>query len=246
MAIKSNNGNNLDINIPDFLNKKYPNWIVDCPQIYQLNENLEPIQIWNNKKEVAEYFHKRIQGLDLALRKGCRFQGFFWVIGVLFEKEGLRPLLTEKRNEPIYAYNPSKELLEKYYNREHLTYEMFKLNGYKEQFQLIRRFKNSVEAGKYLDLSITNIRRVAKKEILFHKDYFFSFTPLKHIHEVIENLFYYYNEINFYHRDLREQDKLQAKSLIEEFKVIYSENRFLGNRDKKMKELIDNNKFIIE
>ena len=49
----------------------------------------------------------------LALRKSCRFQGYFWIAKVLYEKEGIKPVKTIRRNDAIYAYNPSEEMLQK-------------------------------------------------------------------------------------------------------------------------------------
>ena len=56
------------------------------PQILQLDENFEPVKIWNNKKEIAEYFNKKIQGADLVLEIVVDFKV---IIGLLkfFMKE---------------------------------------------------------------------------------------------------------------------------------------------------------------
>ena len=121
------------------------------------------------KKEITIYTNKKVQGLDLALRKSCRFQGYFWIAKVLYEKEGIKPVKTIRRNDAIYAYNPSEEMLQKYYNYEDFDTKDFFKSGIAETFQFIGRFSNSVAISKILDLSITNIRRVAKcdPEIIF-------------------------------------------------------------------------------
>ncbi len=50
---ENNSGNNLDVNIPKLLASKYPTWMFQYPQILQLDENFEPVKVWNNKKEIA-------------------------------------------------------------------------------------------------------------------------------------------------------------------------------------------------
>lgn len=237
---ENNSGNNLNVNIPQLLATKYPQWIFQCPQILQLNEDLEPIKTWNNKKEIADYFNKKIQGVDLALRKCVRFQGFYWVIKILYEEEGLRPLLTEKRNTAIYAYNPPEDILQRYYDYEEFTQADFRKEGLKEQFQFIGRFRNSVAAGDFLDLSVTNIRRVAKNELIFHKDYFFSFTPLMPIHKLVADIF----ELNGKNsrNQLKEDKKVKLYNDIKEFKETYTEEgRVVGNAEKKLYKIINEN-----
>lgn len=237
---ENNSGNNLDVNIPKLLASKYPTWMFQYPQILQLDENFEPVKVWNNKKEIAEYFNKKIQGVDLALRNCCRFQGYYWVIKVLYEREGLRPLLTEKRNTPIYAYNPPEDILDRYYNYEEFKQEDFFKEGIKEQFQFIGRFKNSVAAGNFLDLSVTNIRRTAKGELLFHKDYFFSFTPLLHIHELVADIFELSAKNNT--GKIKDDEKIKLINDIDFFKKEYTEEgRVVGNAEKRLyKTIIEN------
>lgn len=232
--------NNLGINIPEYLDKHYPKWMENCPEILQLNENLEPIREWKNKKEIIVYYHKKIQGLDLALRKSCRFQGYFWVAKVLYENEGLRPIKTIKRNDAIYAYNTSEEMLKRYYNYEDINIQDFFKPGIRETFQFIGRFSNSVAISKVLDLSITNIRRVAKcdPDIIFHKDYWFSFIPLMRIHQLEADIIElsHYNERGV----LREDDKINLMNYIKEFKELWTEEgRAIGFIEKELWEMLE-------
>ena len=152
----------------------------------------------------------------------------------------MRPLLTEKRNTPIYAYNPPEELLDRYYNYEEFKQEDFFKEGIKEQFQFIGRFKNSVAAGNFLDLSVTNIRRTAKGELLFHKDYFFSFTPLLHIHELVADIFELSAKNNT--GKIKDDEKIKLIRDIDSFKKEYTEEgRVVGNAEKKLyKTIIEN------
>ena len=233
--------NNLGVDIPKLLAEKYPNWMRDCPEILQLNEDLEPIREWKNKKEITLYTNKKVQGLDLALRKSCRFQGYFWIAKVLYENEGIRPVKTIKRNDPIYAYNPCDEMLQRYYNYEDLDIKDFFKPGIAETFQFIGRFSNSVAVSKTLDLSITNIRRVAKcdPDIIFHKDYWFSFVPLLKIHQLEADI------IKLSHLNergvLREDDKINLINYIKEFKELYTEEgRVVGFIEKELWSLIKN------
>ena len=243
--MNSNNENNLGVNIPNLLNQKYKNWGVLYPEILQLDENLEPIKVWNNKKDIAAYFGKKIQGVDLALRKCCRFRGYFWVIKILYEKEGLRPVKVDKRNTKIYAYNPPQNILDKYYNYEQLSQEDFTRDGVKETFQFIGRFKNSVAAGEFLDLSVTNIRRVAKKEILLHKDYFFSFEPLLDIHKVTAEIFDLSNKNNL--GTIRDDEKDKLFKYIDNFKENHLKvKRVIGFAEEELFELLSKKEEIKE
>lgn len=216
--------NSFDINIPEYLNSHYPKWTDKNPEICQLGEDLNCIKVWKNKQEITKFFGARVQGLDLALRNSCRFKGFFWVVKVLYD-EGLRPEPTAKRNDKIYAYNPSKELLERYNNYEFIDPNSFYKEGVRETFQFIGRFKNSVAVSMALDLSITNIRRVAKKDpdIIFHKDYFFSFEPLLRINKVVAEIIDLssYNERGV----LDEKEKELLYDYIKEFKETYFETK---------------------
>lgn len=237
--------NNLGINIPKLLEEKYPTWIKDYPEILQLDENFEPIREWKNKKEITLYTNKGVQGLDLALRKSCRFQGYFWIAKILYKKEGIRPLKTIKRNDAIYAYNPSDEMLQKYYNYEELNIKDFFKPGVAETFQFIGRFPNSVAISKTLDLSITNIRRVAKCDpnIIFHKDYWFSFVPLLKIHQLEADI------IELSHLNergvLREDDKVNLTNYIKELKELYTEeNRAIGFIERELWDILSNTEFI--
>lgn len=217
--------NNLGVNIPELLDKKYPRWMENYPEILQLDEDLIPIREWKNKKEIITYFDKKVQGLDLALRNSCRFQGFFWIAKVLYEREGIRPIRTIKRNDAIYAYNPCDEMLRRYNNYEELNREDFFKEGVRETFQFIGRFSNSVAISKVLDLSITNIRRVAKcdPDIIFHKDYWFSFVPLLKIHQLEADIIELscLNERGVLHTS----DKEKLISYIKEFKTLYEETK---------------------
>lgn len=231
--------NNLGVDIPKLLEEKYPNWTKDYPEILQLNEDFEPIREWKNKKEIILYTNKKVQGLDLALRKSCRFQGYFWMAKVLYENEGIRPIKTIKRNDAIYAYNPSDEMLQKYYAYQELDIQDFFKPGIAETFQFIGRFSNSVAISKTLDLSITNIRRVAKcdPDIIFHKDYWFSFVPLLKIHQLEADI------IDLSHLNergvLREDDKINLTNYIREFKETYTENnRAIGFIEKELWNLL--------
>lgn len=235
MEDDSKKTNNLGIDIPKLLSEKYPRWMENTPEILQLDENLNPIREWKNKKEITIYFKKKVQGLDLALRKSCRFQGFFWIAKILYENEGIRPIKTIKRNDAIYAYNPSEEMIEKYNNYEDLDINDFFKEGIRETFQFIGRFTNSVAVSKALDLSITNIRRVAKcdPDIVFHKDYWFSFVPLMKIHQLEADI------IELSHLNergvLREDDKIQLINYIKEFKELYTEKgRAVGFIEKEL------------
>lgn len=212
-----NKTNSFDINIPEYLKNNYPNWMETCPKICQLGEDLNCLKVWNNKQEIIHFFNARVQGLDLALRNSCRFKGYFWVAKVLYD-EGLRPEPTTRRNDKIYAYNPSEALLEKYNNYEPINTEDFYKEGIRENFQFIGRFNNSVAVSKALDLSITNIRRVAKKDpdIIFHKDYFFSFEPLLKINKIVADII----ELSSYNERgvLDDKGKENLCSYIEYFK----------------------------
>lgn len=236
--------NNKDVNIPELLAQKYPNWMENYPEILQLDENLNPIRVWKDKKEIVNYFRKKVQGLDLALRKSCRFQGYFWIAKVLYENEGIRPIKTVKRNDAIYAYNPSEEMLEKYNNYEDIKIQDFFKEGIRETFQFIGRFINSVAISKVLDLSITNIRRVAKcdPDIIFHKDYWFSFVPLMKIHQLEADIIElsHLNEVGV----LREDDKVLLLKYIQEFKESYTEEgRVVGFIEKKLYNILKENNF---
>ena len=231
--------NNKGINIPKLLEEKYRDWMSKSPEILQLGEDLKPIREWKNKKAIVEYYNKKVQGLDLALRKSCRFQGYFWIAKVLYENEGIRPVKTIKRNDAIYAYNPCDEMLQKYYSYEDLNIKDFFKPGIAETFQFIGRFSNSVAISKTLDLSITNIRRVAKcdPDIIFHKDYWFSFVPLLKIHQLEADI------IELSHLNergvLREDDKINLINYIKEFKELYTEERrVIGFIEKELWSLI--------
>ena len=230
--------NNLNIDISKFLEENYPNWMKDSPEILQLNEDLEPIREWKDKKEIILYTNKKVQGLDLALRKSCRFQGYFWIAKVLYE-EGIKPVKTIRRNDAIYAYNPSDEILKRYYDYEDLDTKDFFKPGIAETFQFIGRFNNSVAISKILDLSITNIRRVAKcdPDIIFHKDYWFSFVPLLKIHKLEADII----ELSCLNERgvLREDDKNNLITYIKEFKELYTEEqRTVGFIEKELWSLL--------
>ena len=241
---KSNNiqdYNNLGINIPIFLQQNYSDWLIKYPEIYQLDENFNILKEWSCKKEILIFYNSRPQGLDLALRKLCRFKGFFFCWKVLFEKENLRPILSEKRNEAVYAYNPSDELLKRYYNYESFSHKDFYESGLREQFQFITRFKNSVICGSTLDLSITNIRRCAKHEptVIFHKDYFFSFTPLLKIHKLTADILELSEKNN--KGIIKEEEKFNLIQDIIEFKIKYKDsenNREIGFKEKQLWDLL--------
>lgn len=239
--MKNKINNNLNVNINELLTKKYPTWMITNPEIYQLNEDLIPIKEWKNKKEIASWFNKQIQGVDLALRECVRFQGYYWTIKILYDKEGLRPLITDKRNEPIYCYNPSEDILKRYYNYEDFDHDYFRKDGIKEQFQFIGRFRNSVIASKFLDISVTNIRRTAKKEkgIIFHKDYYFSFEPLLEIHQIEADI------IDLSKKsltiDLKDEEKIKLLNSIDKFKKQYTEKgRYVGNIERQLYKTIMN------
>lgn len=236
--------NNLNVNIPKLLSEKYPRWMEDFPEIYQLNEDLIPIKEWKSKKEIISYYGTRVQGLDLALRNSCRFKGYYWIAKILYDVEGIRPVKTIKRNNAIYAYNPCEEMLKKYYNYEDLDRNSFFKEGIRETFQFIGRFSNSIRISEILDVSITNIRRVAKCDpnIIFHKDYYFSFVPLMRIHEVEAEII----ELSSFNNRgvLSDSEKKQLFDYIEEFKSLYfKEKRVLGFLEQELWELINSNKF---
>lgn len=230
--------NNMGINIPNYLAEKYPNWLVNFPEVYQLNEDLIPTKTWRNKKDIAKWFGKRIQGVDLALRKCVRFQGYYFVIKVLYD-EGLRPIKTPKRNDMIYAYDPSQDLLNRYYDYEEFHHEDFFKEGLRETFRFIGRFRNSVVCADYLDLSITNIRQVAKQtpNLLFHKDYYFSFVPIMPIHEIEADII----DLSAKNQDgtIKDEEKIKLLRLVKEFKDLYTEEgRVVGGIEKKLYKLI--------
>lgn len=238
--VQNNYNNNLGIYIPSYMEKHYINWSINYPEICQLDEDFNVIKIWNNKRNIAEYYGKRIQGVDLAIRNSCRFQGYYFVIKVLYDI-GLRPVLKEKRNTAIYAYNPSDFILESYEKGEQFTAEDFFKDEYQNQFQFIKRYKNSVAAGSSLDLSVTNIRRVSKCELLFHKEYFFTFKPILRIHEVVADIDDLYSKVKS-KITLKSDEYEKLISSIEEFKKIYSEEyRYVGLIEKRIKKLIDEN-----
>lgn len=223
-------GNNLYINIPKLLTEKYPNWIYLHPQIYQLDEDFKIIKTWDNKKQIADHYKKKIQGVELAIRKSCRFKGFYWVIKILYDKEGLRPLLTEKRNTPIYTYDPPLEILDNYWN---FKISDFWADEWKNKFRFIGRFPNSVAASKFLDLSVTNIRRVSKEELILHKGYFFSFNPILEIHQLTADIVEYTTSNS--KGLLKEGEEVKLFSCIERFKEIYSEEgRIVSSMEKKL------------
>ena len=92
-----------------------------------------------------------------------------------------------------------------------------------------------------MDLSITNIRRVAKcdPDIIFHKDYWFSFVPLLKIHQLEADI------IELSHLNergvLREDDKLNLINYIKEFKELYTEEeRVVGFIEKELWSLVQN------
>ena len=236
--VQNNYNNNLGIYIPSYMEKNYINWTINCPEICQLDENFNIIKIWKNKRDIAEYYNKKIQGVDLAIRNSCRFQGYYFVIKVLYNI-GLRPVLKEKRNTAIYAYNPSDEILERYYKGEQFEANDFFKDEFKNKFQFIRRYRNSVAAGNDLDLSVTNIRRVSKCELLFHKEYFFTFNPLLKIHEIVADIDDLYFKIKS-NIPLKEDENEKLIKSIKEFHEIYSEkDRIVGNLEKKINQLIN-------
>lgn len=188
--IQNKTGNNLDLDVAKYLNEHFKDWTKEIPQIYELDENLNPIKLWPNKLAIKEHYRiKFIQAVDISVRNSVRVTGRYFCIKYLYDKLGLRPTITKKRNEIIYAYNPNKETLDKFNNNEKLFAIDFFKEGIREKFELIGRFPNSVSCANYLDLSITNIRGVAKRKMLFHKDYFFSFKPLLSIHKVESDIF---------------------------------------------------------
>lgn len=229
---QQNYNNSWGIYIPKYMEENFINWGINYPEIVQLDEDFNVIKIWNNKREIAEYYNKRIQGVDLAIRNSCRFQGFYFVIKVLYDR-GLRPVLKEKRNTCIYAYNPPDFILKRIYEGELFTAEDFFNDEYRDFFQFIARYKNSVAAGNHLDLSVTNIRRVSKCELLLHKEYFFSFKPILHIHEVVADIV----DLSLKKKEklIKEDELIKLDSVIKEFKEIYSEEgRVVGNLERKV------------
>ena len=229
-------GNNLGVDIPKLLAEKYPNWIYNTPEILQLDENFNPIKVWSNKKEISEHFRKKVQGIELAIRKSCRFQGYYWMIKVLYEKEGLRPVLTEKRNTPIYTYDPPEEILDNYWN---FTLEDFAKEEWKYKFKFLGRFSNSVSAAKFLDLSVTNIRRVSKKELILHKGYYFSFDPILEIHALTADIL----ELSSLNAKglLREEEQYRLLECMKKFKELYcEEGRIISSAERSIwKQLKD-------
>ena len=233
--IQDNYNNNMGIYIPGYMERHYVNWSINYPEICQLDEEFNVIKVWNNKREIAEYYNKKIQGVDLAIRNSCRFQGYYFVIKVLYDI-GLRPILKEKRNTAIYAYNPSEDLLERVYKGEQFTAEDFFQDELKNSFQFIARYRNSVAAGNALDLSVTNIRRVSKCELLFHKEYFFTFYPILRIHEVVADIVDLLNKKK--NNLIKSDELLTLETSIKEFKEIYTEeNRVVGNVELKIRDL---------
>jgi len=232
-------GNNLGLSIPKLLESKYPNWIYLTPEIVQLDEDFNILKIWNTKREIADFYRKKIQGVELAIRNSCRFQGFYWVIKVLYEKEGLRPSLTEKRNTQIYTYDPPIEILENYWN---FKISDFWKDEWKSKFRFIGRFSNSVSASHSLDLSVTNIRRCAKEEegIILHKGYFFSFNPILEIHQLTADIVEYTTSNS--KGLLKEEEEIKLYSCIERFKEVYSEeeDRVISSIEKKIWNLCKN------
>ena len=65
----NNYENNLGVNVTELLTKKYINWIYNYPEILQLDEDFNVIKVWSNKKDIASHFRKKIQGVELAIRK---------------------------------------------------------------------------------------------------------------------------------------------------------------------------------
>ena len=84
-----------------------------------------------------------------------------------------------------------------------------------------------------MDLSVTNIRRVSKCELLLHKEYFFSFKPILHIHEVVADIV----DLSLKKKEklIKEDELIKLDSVIKEFKEIYSEEgRVVGNLERKV------------
>lgn len=226
-------------NIPKLLAEKYPYWGERFPEILQIDEDMNIIKIWKNKKEIIEFYHKKIQGLDLALRKRCRFIGFFWIIKVLYEKEGIRPIITEKRNSPIYAYDPPEYICENYNDYK---ISDFYSEEHKSKFRFIGRFNNSVIVGEHLDLSVTNIRRVAKGEIPLHKGYFFSFIPIYNIHKLSSDILELIEKRDRF--GISEEEINRFNSLIVDFKkefekYKYDKNNIISDLDRKVAKMIN-------
>ena len=229
--------NNFGWYIPKVMQEEYVNWMINNPEIVQLDENLNVIKVWPNKLEIAKYFNSRIQGVDLALRNSCRFKGYHFVIKVLYDR-GLRPIVKEKRNTAIYAYNPPQEIFKRIFQGEKFVVEDFYKEPWNTQFQLITRYKNSVAAGNALDLSVTNIRRVAKNDnILFHKEYFFSFDPILPIHKVVADICDLLEKQK--QKIIKEDEEDFLNKQIEIFKKTYTEEgRVIGYVEKSIRDIL--------
>lgn len=240
---KNKTGNNLGIDIPKYLSSHYKNWQKECPQILQLDNDLNVVREWPNKKAILNYFQtSHIQAIDLSIRKSVRYCGYFFVIKALYDI-GLRPIVTARRNEQIYAYNPSPNILTRYYDYEELTLEDFYKPEEKSQFEFIMRYNSSVETARDLDLSVTNIRSVAKQQnILLHKDYFFSFEPLMHIHYYVAEIYYYSKRAENYmlHQDELEHFEECVKKYKEENLLEENQKRRKGNLENKLEKIIYN------
>lgn len=227
------------VKIPELLAEKYPNWGDRFPEILQIDEDMNIIKVWRNKKEIVEFYHKKIQGLDLALRKRCRFIGYFWIIKILYEKEGIRPIITEKRNSPIYAYDPPEYICE---NCNDYKISDFYSEEHKSKFRFIGRFNNSVIVGEHLDLSVTNIRRVAKGEIPLHKGYFFSFIPIYDIHKISSDILELLEKKDRF--GISEEEIVKLNDLIVDFKQEFdkyrdSKDSIISDIDKKVAKMIN-------
>lgn len=133
--------------------------ILQIKEISQEEQIYETKGKWNSTKEISDAFKVEYQDFDQALRVGYKAQGYFWVYEDKWNR-GWRPDPDRQiRNIQIYAYRPIDIL--KGIEPDNLYY--------------IGRFKNAVECGKSLEISVARIRIVAKGELPVHKKYHFSY-----------------------------------------------------------------------
>jgi hypothetical protein len=146
--------------------------------ILQLDEYGNIIKAWTSSQQIAQELDPNrvlnYQAFDQALKKGYKSHGSFWMFKADYEA-GERPnIVRQIRNVIVFAYKLKKELRRHQYNDETVEINLF------EDCEFVGKFKNAVHCGVFLDVSISNIRCVLKRNNKrIHRGFFFSYFPLR-------------------------------------------------------------------
>ncbi len=152
-------------------------------KIYQLDQKGDIVGVYYNVLEIATLFNVSRTRFDQAIRLGYKASDFFWILKSDYDL-GKRPDLTrQKRNMDVYAYNPHLKKIKEAIDGNEAEFEFVY-----EKFTFIGRYYSSIIAGKVLDISSTNIRKVLNKKISLHRGYWFNYAPLLPEHNYIANM----------------------------------------------------------